>query len=301
MTRPPYLKEGDNIGIVCPAGYMPAESAETALKVFKEWGFKVTPGITFGKKHNYFAGTDDERLYDLQHMMDDPAIDAIFCARGGYGTGRIIERLSFRKFCKRPKWIIGFSDITVLHSHLFANYKIASLHAPMASAFNDGQYSNEFIQSLHEALTGKKGGYEVASHAYNRYGSVKGTLVGGNLSLLAHLVGTSSEVNTKGKILFIEDIGEYIYNIDRMLYQLKRSGVFENLGGLIVGGFTEIKDTEIPFGQAVEEVIRDIVDPYSFPVCFSFPVSHEKENYALKVGVKYKLTVKETKSTLKEL
>lgn len=301
MIKPPYLKKGDNIGIVCPAGYMPPETAQAAINVLQEWGFKVTTGITFGKQHNYFAGSDDERLYDLQQMMDDTSIDAIFCARGGYGTGRIIERLDFTKFCKRPKWIIGFSDITVLHSHLFANYKIASLHAPMASAFNDGQYSNEFVQSLHEALTGKRGKYKAAPHAYNRAGSVKGTLIGGNLTLLAHLIGTSSEINPKGKILFIEDIGEYIYNIDRMLYQLKRSGIFENLKGLVVGGFTEMKDTELPFGQSVEEVIRDIVKEYSFPVCFSFPVSHEKENYALKVGFKYTLSVQENKTTLKEL
>ena len=301
LAIPPYLKPGDTIGIICPASFMPAEKVQSAINVFQDWGFKVTTGITLGKQNNYFSGSDSERLSDLQQMMDDESINAIFCARGGYGTGRIIERVDFKKFRKYPKWIIGFSDITVLHCHLYANYRIATIHAPMASAFNDGQHSNEFVQSLHEALHGEKGNYEVAPHPFNKHGSIKGTLVGGNLSLLAHLVGTSSEIDTKGKILFLEDVGEYIYNVDRMLYQLKRSGQFDHLKGLIVGGFTEMKDTEIPFGQTVEEVIRDSIKDYSFPVCFSFPVSHEKENYALKIGLRYKLSINDNKTTLKEL
>ncbi len=301
MIIPPYLKPGDTIGILCPAGSMSIEKAQTAINVLQEWGFKIVTGITLGNQHSYFSGTDDERLSDLQEMMDDDSINAIFCARGGYGTGRIIDMLSFRKFKKHPKWIIGFSDITVLHCHLFSNYKIASMHAPMAAAFNDEQYTNEFVQSLHEALLGKKIQIISAPHPFNREGTIKGTLVGGNLSLLAHLTGTPSDINTKNKILFIEDIEEYIYNIDRMLYQLMRSGKFDELGGLIVGGFTEMKDTKVPFGKTIEEVIREVIDEYSFPVCFSFPVSHEKENYALKVGLKYKLSVNENRTTLQEL
>ena len=301
MKIPPYLKPGDTIGIICPAGYMPLEKAQTAINVLQEWGFKVVTGITVGNQHNYFSGTDEERLSDIQEMMDDNSINAILCARGGYGTGRIIERINFKKFKKHPKWVIGFSDITILHCHLFTNYKIASLHAPMAAAFNDEQYTNEFVQSLHEALSGKKSQIRSAPHPFNKPGAVKGTLVGGNLSLLAHIVGTTSDINTNNKILFIEDIGEYIYNVDRMLYQLKRNGKLERLGGLIVGGFTEMKDTEIPFGKSIEEVIRDVVEEYSFPVCYSFPVSHEKENYALKQGLKYKLIVKKERTTLQEL
>ena len=301
MQIPPYLQPGDTIGILCPAGYFPAEKAAVAINVFQEWGFKVTVGATLGNQYHYFSGTDQERLNDLQAMMNNASIKAIFCARGGYGTGRIIDKIDFKEFIKHPKWIIGFSDITVLQSHIYTNYKIASIHAPMANAFNDGQHANEFIQSLHEALIGVKGKFETASHPYNRKGSAKGTLVGGNLSLLAHLTGTSSQVKTKGKILFIEDVGEYIYNIDRMLYQLKRAGIFENISGLIIGGFTEMKDTEIPFGQGVGEVIRDIIKDYDFPTSFDFPVSHERENYALKIGLKYKLSVKDNISTLKEL
>lgn len=306
MTTPPYLQKGDTIGMVCPAGYMPLEKVQAAINTLQLWGFNVKVGSTVGggTSINYFSGTDEERLNDLQQMMDDKNIKAVLCARGGYGTGRIIEQLNFKKFIKNPKWIIGFSDITVLHSHLFSNYKIASLHAPMAWAFNDdtpdSNGDNEYIQSLKKALAGEKANYICEPHPFNKTGSAKGILVGGNLALLAHLTGTSSDINTKNKILFIEDIGEYIYNIDRMMYQLKRNGKLKNLAALIVGKFSDIKDTERPFGQTAEEVIRDIVSEYDYPVCFNFPVSHEKENYALKVGFTYRLTVDAIVS-LKEL
>ncbi|HMD00596.1 MAG TPA: LD-carboxypeptidase, partial [Ferruginibacter sp.] len=216
-----------------------------------------------------------------------------------YGFGRIIDDLDFSKFKKNPKWVIGFSDVTVLHSHLNRRLKIASLHAPMAAAFNKGP--NEFIQSLHNAIIGKKAKYQCDPHVFNKAGTVDAELVGGNLSLLAHLCGTASDIDTKNKILFLEDTGEYIYNVDRMLYQLKRNGKLENLAGLIIGGFTEMKDTERPFGKNVYEVIRELIKPYRFPVCFGFPVSHETENYALKVGVKYALKVGRTKVQLTEL
>jgi len=298
---PPYLKRGDTVGILCPAGYMPLEKAITAVETLTEWGFHVIRGKTLGHQFHYFSGTDEERLHDLQHMMDDKNIKAIFCARGGYGMGRIIEKLHFKKFKKNPKWIIGFSDITVLHSHLFSKYKIASLHAPMAAAFNDGEFNNKYIQSLKDALEGKKANYINDGHSFNKKGKSSGILIGGNLSLLVHLIGTSSEINTKNKILFIEDVGEYIYNVDRMMYQLKRSSKLDELAGLIIGKFTEMKDTTIPFGQTTEEVIRDIVKEYDYPVCFNFPVSHDRENYALKVGGEYKLSVSSSKSILKEL
>jgi muramoyltetrapeptide carboxypeptidase len=300
ITIPPYLKEGDTIGIVCPAGYMPYQKAQTAIAVLQEWGFMTKSGSTLGSQNNYFSGTDEERLNDLQKMMDDDSIKAILCARGGYGMGRIIDKISFKKFSANPKWIIGFSDITILHSHLFTKYKIASLHAPMAAAFNNEEYRNEYVQSLHSCLVGKKLHYTCSAHPFNNPGNITAGLVGGNLSLLAHLQGTASQIKTKNKILFIEDVGEYIYNIDRMMYQLKRGGKLENLAGLIVGGFTEMKDTEVPFGQTAEEVIRDIIKEYDYPVCFNFPVSHEKENYALKIGVKYKFTIDKTNVMLIE-
>ena len=302
MTRiPPYLKKGDTIGIVCPAGYMPFEKAQTCIETLTRWGFEVIPGKTLGHQFNYFSGTDEERCKDLQRMMDDKNIDAILCARGGYGMGRIIDKLDFAKFIKRPKWIIGFSDITVLHSHLFTNYKIASLHAPMAAAFNDSEFKNQYIQSLHDALLGKKADYKTEGNILDQEGKAKGILVGGNLSLLANVIGTRSDVKTKNKILFIEEVGEYIYSVDRMMYQLKRSGKLENLKGLIIGRFSDMKDTTIPFGQTVEDAVKDMVKDYDYPVCFGFPVSHDKENYALKVGVKYRLKVTKGFVELKEI
>lgn len=298
---PPYLKKGDTIGITCPAGYMAAEKAQTCITVLQQWGYQVMVGKTLGSNSsNYFSATDEERRDELQAMLDDKTINAILCGRGGYGVGRIIDQLDFTRFKKNPKWLIGFSDITVLHSHIYSNLKIASLHAPMAAAFNDGAYKNEFVQSLQKAIAGKKAAYKCAAHPFNKTGTVSGELVGGNLSLLAHLTGTSSDINTKNKILFIEDIGEYIYSIDRMLYQLKRSGKLDKLAGLIIGGFTDMKDTERPFGKTVYEVIQEIITGYNYPVCFGFPVSHEKENYALKVGGTYELTISAKKVSLKE-
>ena len=300
ITIPPYLKKDDTIGILCPSGFMPHEKAQTAINILQEWGYKIKTGSTLGSQFNYFSGTDEQRLNDLQQMMDDESIKAIFCARGGYGLGRIIDKLSFKKFKKNLKWIIGFSDVTILHFHLYANYKIASLHAPMAAAFNDDGYKNIYVQSLQRALSGLKGNYQCAQHPFNKNGSITGRLIGGNLSLVTHLTGTSSDINTKNKILFIEDTGEYIYNIDRMLYQLKRNGKLEKLAGLVVGGFNEMKDTTIPFGQTAEEVIRDIVKEYDYPVCFNFPVSHNMENYALKIGGKYELIVGKKSTILQE-
>lgn len=298
---PPYLQPGDTIAIVCPAGYIAAEKAQSCIDALKEWGYQVKTGKTLGgDSPNYFSGTDKERLADLQQALDDDSVKAILCGRGGYGTGRIIEEISFKQFRKNPKWIIGYSDITVLHSHIHSNYAIATLHSPMVSAFNDGEYRNEFVQSLRNALEGRKIKYQCAPHEFNRKGEAIGELVGGNLSMLAHLTGTSSDLKTKGKILFIEDIGEYLYNIDRMLHQLKRSGKLDRLAGLIIGGFTDSKDTERPFGKTVYEIIRDVVKEYRYPVCFGFPVGHCKENYALKTGVGYKLKVSKNKVTLEE-
>ncbi|MDQ2719037.1 MAG: LD-carboxypeptidase [Bacteroidota bacterium] len=299
-TIPPYLKPGDMIGLVCPAGFMPAEKYQTCVETLIGWGFKVVIGKTPGHQFNYFSGTDEERLHDLQHMLDDKNIKAILCARGGYGIGRIIDQLHFKKFEKHTKWLIGFSDVTVLHSHLFSNYNIASLHAPMAAAFNDGEFKNKYVQSMHDALIGRKANYFAEGNSLNQKGTATGILVGGNLSLLVNMIGTPSDIKTKNKILFIEEVGEYIYAADRMMNQLERSGKLDHLKGLIIGGFSDMKDTAIPFGQTIEEAIKEIVKEYNFPVCFGFPVGHDKENYALKIGVKYKLNVTSTSAELKE-
>jgi muramoyltetrapeptide carboxypeptidase len=280
---------------------MDLEKVQTCINSLQDWGYRVKIGSTIGgNSKNYFSGTDEERLNDFQQMLDNDEVQAVLCARGGYGMSRIIDRVDFSKFKKNPKWLIGFSDITVLHSHLYSNYYISSMHAPMAAAFNDGGNTNEYLLSLKSALEGKKAKYQCPVHPFNKKGEAIGELVGGNLALLAHLTGTASDIKTKGRILFIEDTGEYLYSIDRMLLQLKRIGKLSKLAGLIVGGFTDIKDTDRPFGKSVFEIIRDAVEEYDYPICFNFPVSHEKENVALKIGVGYKLRVSKSKVVLEQ-
>jgi muramoyltetrapeptide carboxypeptidase len=302
MKIPAYLKKGDLIGLTCPAGYMAAEKAATCIQTLQEWGYQVMVGNTLGSASTtYFSGTDEERAAELQAMLDDEKIKAILFGRGGYGMSRIIDRLDFKKFKKNPKWIIGFSDITLLHTHLMSRFKIASLHAPMAAAFNDGGAQNEFVGSLKKALKGTRSKYTVAPDPHNKPGTATGKLTGGNLALLVHGIGTVSEVNTKNCILFLEDIGEYLYSIDRMLMQLKRAGKLDKVTGIIFGGFSDMKDTDRPFGKTIDEILRDITAEIDVPVCFNFPVSHEKENYALKIGVEYNLIVGAKKVTLTEL
>jgi muramoyltetrapeptide carboxypeptidase len=298
---PPYLKKGDTIGIVCPSGTLSAKKAGTCVSTLEAWGYKVKVGKTLGTQHHYFSATDEARAADMQEMLDDKNVQAVLCGRGGYGMSRIIDVLDFNKFKKHPKWVIGFSDITLLHNHFYQVLKTASLHAPMAGAFNNGGSTNEWVLSLKHALAGKKANYKAASHAHNKVGSATGKLVGGNLTLVAHAVGTASGLQTKNAILFLEDIGEYKYNIDRMILQLKRSGMLTNLAGLIVGGFTQTKDSDPAFGATVYEIIQAAVSDYKYPVCYDFPVSHDKENYALKHGAVYSLQVTPKKVSLHEL
>jgi len=300
ITVPPYLTKGNTIAIVCPSGFMPFEKAKTCMEVLGQWGYKVRVGKTLGNGFHYFSGTDEERLHDLQSMLDDTDVKAVLCARGGYGMSRIIDQLDFSRFKKYPKWLIGFSDVTVLHAHVLHQCKTASLHAPMAAAFNEDGYKNEFVQSLGKAIAGVKTNYSCDVHELNRNGKCEAELTGGNLSLVAHLIGTRSSFNTKNKILFLEDVGEYLYNIDRMFIQLKRAGMLQNLAGLIIGGFTEMKDTIIPFGADVYHIIHHHIKEYNYPVCFDFPVSHDTRNYTLKVGVKHRLFVEKNKVRLQE-
>ena len=301
MTIPPYLKKGDTIGIVCPSGYMPAENAETCIKTLETWGYRVKVGDTVGAQFHYFSGTDKQRIQDLQKMMNDSSIKAILCARGGYGLSRMIDHIDFQKFKKNPKWIIGFSDVTVLQAHIFQHFQIATLHAPMANAFSGDGYQNKYIASLKDALSAVATNYECAAHALNKTGHAAGDLIGGNLSIIAHLIGTHSSYKTRHKILFLEDVGEYLYNIDRMLIQLERAELFKHIKGLIIGGFTEMKDTTIPFGKDVYSIINDRVKDLKIPICFGFPVSHETENLALKIGVQHELIVAKDGVQLKEV
>lgn len=300
MTIPPYLQPGDLIGLVCPSGQLQSDKAQTCIQTLQAWGYKVRVGKTLGHTFHYFSGTDEERLNDLQQMLDDPEVKAILCGRGGYGLSRIIDRLDFHKFCSSPKWVIGFSDITLLHAHLCQVAQVSSIHGPMAGAFNDQGGTGLYVASLHSALVGDKALYVTPSHPLNRQGIAQGRLLGGNLALLAHSIGSVSAFHTEGAILFLEDIGEYLYNIDRMMIQLDRSGWLNQLAGLIIGGFTDLKDTVIPFGQSVEDLIVDKVRPYGYPVSFGFPVGHGGENLALKIGAHYQLEVTSEGSRLAE-
>lgn len=297
IAIPPYLKPGDTVGITCPAGYIKTEAIQPAVQLMQSWGFNVKIGQTVGKRDFTMGGTDAERLADLQQMLDDPNVKAIMCARGGYGAVHIIDQLNFKRFIASPKWVIGFSDITVLHNHIHSNYHVATLHSKMCNSFPDNWGLAEPIQietilSIKQALTGQKLTYNSPEHASNRIGSATGPLIGGNLSIIATLTGTRSDINTDGKILFLEDTGEYLYNIDRMFYNLQRSGKLEKLAGLIIGGF-KIKPDEPDdeFGKTLYEVVLDQVKNYQYPVCFDFPVGHQKNNFALKCGVTHMLKV----------
>ncbi len=301
ITIPPYLKKGDTIGIVCPSGFMPSENAETCIQTLQNWGYKVKIGSTLGSQFNYFSGTDKQRIQDLQNMLNDSSIKAILCARGGYGLSRMIDAIDFQKFKKHPKWIIGFSDITVLHAHIYQHFQIATLHAPMAAAFNGEGYKNEYIASLKNSLSGIEANYTCATHPFNKSGTAEGDLIGGNLAMVAHLIGSHSSYKTRHKILFLEDVGEYLYNIDRMMIQLKRAELFKHLKGLIIGGFSDLKDTTTPFGMDVHSIIHSHIKELKIPICFNFPVSHETENVALKVGVKHELKVGKEGVSLKEV
>ncbi len=291
MIIPDFIKQSSNIGITCPSGYVSSDRVANAVKIFEDKGYNVKKGNTIGKEYGYFAGTDAERLADLQAMLDDSNIDAILMGRGGYGMSRIIDELDFTSFVKNPKWLCGFSDITVLHNHIHTQYGIATLHSPMCGHFKPETLNEDFIKSFFSILHGHSFNYYAAASDFNKLGECEGLLTGGNLALMTHLIGTNSEVDTNGKILFIEDVGEYLYSIDRMLMQLKRAGKLDNLKGLIFGGFTDLKDTDRPYGQKIEEILHDKIKEYNYPVCFNFPCGHQEINYALAMGIKHKLIV----------
>jgi muramoyltetrapeptide carboxypeptidase len=304
---PPYLQKGDTIGICCMAGFISLAEIQSSVNKMKEWGFDVKIGKTVGERDFSFGGTDVERLHDLQQMMDDPSIKAIMSARGGYGTVRIIDGLDFKKFALSPKWIIGFSDVTVLHAHLNRNYGIASLHSKMCNSFPDDWKKAEPIQietidSIRKCLSGEKMQYSAAPNANNKKGFGEGALVGGNLNTLINITGTKSDLVTKDKILFVEDKDEYLYSVDRMFWNLKRTGKLAQLKGLIIGGFKlKPDDPGEDFGRTIQEIVLDIVKEYNYPVCFDFPVGHQKNNFALKYTVKHQLTVSNNSVSLTEV
>jgi muramoyltetrapeptide carboxypeptidase len=277
----PYLKPNDKIAIIATARKISEEELLFAVETMKEWGLQPILGKNIYAFENQFAGSDAQRTEDLQWAINDDSIKAILVARGGYGTIRIVDAIDFTKLKTNPKWIIGYSDVTVLHSHIHQHIGISTLHATMPINFSKNK---EAVETLRKCLFGETISYPFETHPLNKIGEAKGILVGGNLSLLYALSGTESDIDTKDKILFIEDLDEYLYHIDRMMLNLKRSGKLEKLKGLVIGGFTDMKDNAIPFGKTAEEIIIDAVKEYEFPVCFNFPAGHIERNLALYFG-----------------
>ena len=266
----------------------------------ESWGLQVVVGKTINSHQDQFAGDDDFRLHDFQLALNDDNIKAIWCARGGYGTVRIIDEIDFRKFKKHPKWICGFSDITVLHSHLQTLFNTASIHSLMPINVNENTKESDAVESLRKCLFGERIKYQVKSNQLNKPGKAKAEIVGGNLSILFSLAASQSDMDTNGKILLLEDLDEYLYHVDRMMMQLKRSGKLENLDGLIVGGMSEMKDNTIPFGKTAEEIIAEHVKEFDYPVCYNFPSGHQPDNRAVKLGMIAELEVNENDSLFKQ-
>ena len=292
MIIPPYLKKGDTIAIVATARKNLDDNLKPAISWLKSWGLEVVIGNTIGLDNNQLAGTDEQRAADFQTQLDNPNIKAIWCVRGGYGTVRMIDLLDFTKFKLAPKWIIGFSDVTVLHSHL-NTMGYASIHGIMPIS---SKASAEAKETLRKAMFGENLEYTVPFEKMNRLGTAKGELVGGNLSILYSLFGSVSAIDCLDKILFIEDLDEYLYHIDRMMINLKRNGCLESLKGIIVGGMTKMKDNDIPWGKDAIEIIDDVTKTYKIPIIFNFPAGHMADNRALVLGKQVSMEVTETES-----
>ncbi|RYY39681.1 MAG: LD-carboxypeptidase [Chitinophagaceae bacterium] len=307
LRVPPYLKPGDTVGITSPAGAITEAELQPALQQLRAWGFSVRIGSSIGKKDFSFGGTDEERCSDLQQLLDDPGIAAILCARGGYGSARIVDALAWDGFRKHPKWLIGFSDITVLHAHIQRHCGVASIHSKMCNSFPDDWDKAEPIQretvlSIRDALQGARVLLNAPANARNRPGSGEGMLIGGNLRTLENLAGTPSDIQTKGKILFIEDTGEYAYSIDRMLENLRRGGKLASLAGLVVGGFKiRPDDPGEEFGRTLADIIAEKTAGTRYPIGFDFPIGHQRANFALKCGLRHRLAVRIDGSSLTEL
>ena len=295
MKIPPSLQKGDTIALVATARKNIDDNLKPAIDLLHSWGLEVVIGSSIGLDNNQLAGTDEQRAADFQQQMDNPNIKAIWCVRGGYGTVRMIDLLDFTKFKQNPKWIVGFSDVTVIHSYV-NKLKIATIHGAMPITV--GKASAESIESLRKSLFGEKLEYETSFSPANRLGNAKGEIVGGNLSILYSLMGSNAQIDCKGKILFIEDLDEYLYHIDRMMMSLKRCGCFDGLNGLIVGTMTKMKDNEIPWGKNANQIIEDVTKGYSFPIFYNFPAGHYRDNRALIFGKQVSLELNTTTSKL---
>lgn len=293
---PEFLKRGDTVGILATARKIDAATLQPGIDLLKSWGLNVVLGKTIGKEDHQLAGADWQRATDFQEMIDNPKIKAVWAAKGGYGTVRIIDRIDFTNFRKKPKWVIGFSDVTVLHSLINA-MGIETIHAIMALSTKNA--TPEAIESYRKALFGEKIEYQIPSHPFNKKGKATGELVGGNLSVLYSVLGTKSEVDYKGKILFIEDLDEYLYHIDRMMMNLRRNGYFDGLKALVIGGMSSMNDNDIPWGKDALQIIQDVIKGYSFPVIYNFPAGHSRDNRALILGKIATLDVNDKESILK--
>lgn len=297
MIIPPYLKEGDTVAIVCTARKISKKELDPAIKLLTHWGLKVKLGDTVGKEYHQFGGTDVQRAKDFQEMLDDKEVQAIWCARGGYGTVRMIDEVNFSSIETNPKWIIGYSDPTVLHCHIH-NLGVATIHGQMCLEIENKTEATR--DTLKNILFGNYDAIKFASDfKLNRTGHAKGQLIGGNLSVLSSVLGSKSTIKTEGKILFLEDLDEYLYHIDRMVHNIKRNGFFKNLAGLVIGGLTDMHDNTSPFGQSAEEIIANAVKEFNFPVCFNFPAGHSKDNRALIFGAETELIVTKDNVVLK--
>lgn len=300
VIQPPYLKAGDTVAIVAPSGILKNRTAEIekSKALLKSWGLNVVVGKHVFKQNNHFAGTDEQRCEDFQNALDNPKISAIWCARGGYGAVRILDKLDYTQFKQNPKWLIGYSDITALHSQMH-NLGYESIHAMMCTSLqNDPATIKETVKTFKDAIFGNTLSYSLKNSQYNKMGVAKGKLVGGNLTLLLTVLGSNTSINTDGKILFIEEIGEYKYHIDRILQSLKRAGYFTNCKGVIVGDMTKIKSNTTPWGTSVEQLIIDALSEYDFPIAFNMPAGHEKDNRALILGRTVQLSVNNDRTLL---
>ena len=303
LIRPEYLKVGDTIAIIAPSGVLNDHEnyINKAKKLLESWELNVIIGKNVFNNYGHFSGTDKERTKDFQRALDDKTISAIWCARGGYGAMRIIDDLDYTEYLKTPKWIIGYSDITAIHNdlHILGS---ESIHSIMCKSIEDKDINNDrSIQALKDVLFGNKLSYNFNNKPENKLGKTSGQIVGGNLTLLHGLIGSKSSINTDGKILFIEDLGEYHYHIDRMLISLKRAGYFDNCNGLVVGDFSDLRENTTPFGKNIKEIILDAVKEFNFPVLFDFPAGHEELNMPIILGRNIIMDVNSSKSTIEFL
>lgn len=294
--KSPFLKKNDKVALIATAKVFAKKDLSPALALLKNWGLEVVLGPNCYAASHQFAGTDEQRKSDLQWALDDSKIRAIFCIRGGYGTNRIIDGINVEKFSKSPKWVVGFSDVTILHAALQKN-AYQSIHGPMPIQFGTKAYKNS-LTALKDTLFGKVQTYKVKAHPLNRLGDAQGVLMGGNLSILCSMIGTASALDTNKAILFIEDVGEDLYRLDRMMIHLKRSGWLKSLSGLIVGHFTAMEDGIPNFGKSSYEIIQEATQEYQYPVCFDFPAGHEPDNMPLIFGKKVQLKVRKGTTTL---